>query len=179
MLQLPPQLAACLVDLSEYPIHSYCEIGTFNGVATCFVVAYLQRFNPAMRAVTVDIERQFTASVSVAELLPLSYHLGTSDDFRGQAFDLCFIDGDHTLPWVARDYNNVGRISRFCLFHDINCDYVAAYHGDGPRQFWAQLRIEEPAAEFREYTQHSTGQRVMGLGLRIRRARPRIGPPAR
>jgi hypothetical protein len=168
MLQMPCQLAPCLVELSRYPLRTYLEIGTYNGVATTFLVAYLRRFNPRLRAVTVDCERSFLEYEAVARLLPLHYHIGTSDDFRGQVFDLCFIDGDHEPAWVERDYENVGRASPLSLFHDINCRHVAEGFNDGPRKCWERLKRDEPHAEFREYLDHSDGLNVMGLGLRIR-----------
>jgi cephalosporin hydroxylase len=35
-------------------------------------------------------------------------------------FDLCFIDANHTEPYVRKDWENYGSISRIVAFHDIN-----------------------------------------------------------
>jgi predicted O-methyltransferase YrrM len=38
-------------------------------------------------------------------------------------FDLCFIDGNHTEPFILKDWENYGSISRIVAFHDISYQY--------------------------------------------------------
>lgn len=37
-------------------------------------------------------------------------------------FDLCFIDGDHTEPYVRGDWENYGSLARIVAFHDVTFD---------------------------------------------------------
>lgn len=115
MLQIPEQLAGALIWLSDKPISQYTEIGTFNGRGTLFISAYLSRFNPEIKTLTIDIKRELHHSYP----LRIVSHLGTSNDFIGMQSDLCFIDGDHSLEWATKDYNNLGRYAKHCMFHDI------------------------------------------------------------
>jgi hypothetical protein len=34
-------------------------------------------------------------------------------------FDACFIDANHTLPYVTKDWENYGPLARIVAFHDI------------------------------------------------------------
>ena len=34
-------------------------------------------------------------------------------------FDACFIDANHTLPYVTKDWENYGKLARIVAFHDI------------------------------------------------------------
>ena len=46
-----------------------------------------------------------------------------------------FIDGEHSAPWPAKDWENVGKHASICMFHDIQealWPDVAA--------FWATLK---------------------------------------
>ena len=169
--QNPVQLGRCLAELSKHKIDRFIEIGTSKGWTGSFITAYLKRFNPSLRAVTVDPVPQFALFNRVRMVLPLDYAAGkTSVDFKGQTFDLAFIDGDHSHPWLLKDYENVGRAAKIAMFHDINDDFVASKPGNegGVRRFWQELKQSE-TADFYEFTDHSDGASFMGIGLRIRR----------
>ncbi len=114
MLQVPEQLTDALIYLSDKDIKTYIEIGTFNGMATTFITAYLMRFR-LESTLTVDNLREYLHDYN----LPIRQVIGTSDDIKGTKSDLCFIDGDHSLEWTTRDYENVGRHARLCMIHDI------------------------------------------------------------
>ncbi len=171
--QNPLQFGRCLAELSNHKVASFIEIGTSKGWTGSFMAAYLRRFNPELRSVTVDPVPQFYLYPRVRRILDLEYARGkTSDDFKGQTFDLAFIDGDHSLKWVRKDYENVGRSAKIAMFHDINDDFVASKSGNegGVKRFWNDLKLAESAnAEFREFTDHSDGGHFMGIGLRIRK----------
>jgi hypothetical protein len=170
--QIPQQIAGCLICLSSYRIESFLEIGTSVGWTSSVMSAYLRRFNPNLRAVTVDPAPSFRLYDMVKGHVPLSYAVGkTSDDFKGQAFDLCFIDGDHSFEWVSRDYENVGKLAKISMFHDINDDFVSALPelDGGVRRFWKNLLKEEAdEATFREFIDHSDNGNFLGIGLRIK-----------
>lgn len=171
--QIPNQLASCMCELSRHRIDSVLEVGTCDGWTITLLTAYLQRFNPGIRAITIDIGDFFVGYPIVKRLLPVEFRLGvTSDGLSGQRFDLCFIDGDHSLGWVSRDYENVGKHARICMFHDVN-DRIVGDHPDnagGVPQFWRSLKAAGGDRHgFREYTYHSDGRPVMGIGLLLPR----------
>lgn len=171
--QNPVQLGRCLAELSKHRIETFVEIGTSKGWTSSFITAYLKRFNPGVRAVTVDPVPQFRLFEKVRTILPLEYAAGkTSVDFQGKTFDLAFIDGDHSHAWMVKDYENVGRAAKIAMFHDINDDFVASKPGNdgGVRRFWQELRqSESETADFHEFIDHSDKANVMGIGLRIKK----------
>ena len=97
--------------------------------------------------------------------------IGTSRDFAGRSFDLCLIDGDHSLAAVSADFDQVGRRSKMCAFHDINDAIVESYpgHDGGVPCFWRRLKAQGQNLEFHEFVSHTRGSRVMGLGLAVQR----------
>jgi hypothetical protein len=170
LFQIPRQFARFLVFCGQMRPKTMIEIGTNNGWTASIATAYFRRLCPGFHAVTVDIVDLFFMLSEVEKRLPLKFCLGrTSDDFRGQNFDLCFIDGDHSFAWVCRDYENVGQLARICAFHDIIDSYVDAADDGGSRRHWQGLRRAE-SAHFVEFTDHSSGQSVMGIGVRARTA---------
>ncbi len=160
--QIPDQFSQALVRLGQLRPASLLEIGTCDGWTFSVMAAYLGRFDPAFRAVSIDPLDQFFARKRVEELLPITFRQATSLDFRGQVFDLCFIDGDHSDEWVARDFDHVGRHARFCMFHDINDSLAGA---GAVRRKWQQLQSEFSPENTWEYTQHPDGLAVMGIGI--------------
>ena len=72
----------------------------------------------------------------------------TSDDvvFAAEAFgpyDLLFIDADHTLPYVEKDWENYGPMARMVAFHDVSCTIIKP----PPRKnievkpFWDKIKV--------------------------------------
>jgi len=116
-------------------IRSYLEIGSKHGGSLWRIANLL----PAgSRIVSVDLphgDRSFKESQPhlegcVAELRRLGYDshlfLGDSTDPAIVAgvgllapFDLCFIDANHTEPFVRADWANYGSLARIVAFHDI------------------------------------------------------------
>lgn len=166
--QIPDQLARCMCELSRHRIRTMIEIGTADGWTTTLMTAYLKRFNPGLRAITVDVADAFVAYPLIRPLVPLRAARGaTSEAFAGRRFDLCFIDGDHSYGWVAKDYENVGRYAAICMFHDINDEIVAGHpqNAGGVPAFWSRLKEGAQARRVLEFTAHTQQRRVMGIGL--------------
>jgi len=160
--QIPEQFAGALVKLASMRPANLLEIGTCDGWTFSVMAAYLQRFHPHFHALSIDPTDQFVARKHVQKILPIQFRKSTSDSLDGKKFDLCFIDGDHSKEWVTRDFLNVGRFSRICMFHDIN-DPLA---GEGAvKTFWLQLKSDFPDKPHWEFTGHSNGFAVMGIGL--------------
>jgi hypothetical protein len=140
MYQTPNQIADALVYLSELNIQSYCEIGVFQGGNFLFVSEYLRRFNPEIRCLGIDPTGFLNDEIrGIIEKEPwLSFRAATSDDLAGQEFDLVFIDGDHSVEWVRKDWENVGRFAKTCMIHDIqevSCPGVV--------EFWETIKGEK------------------------------------
>lgn len=151
--QVPRQLAGFVSLASRLDIQSFCNIGTFNGWTTAFITCHLRKKQPVC-VVSVDIKDKVEDPLSK---LGIKFHIGTSDDLRGERFDLCLIDGDHSYDWVARDFENIGQHARYCAFHDIN-DFFCP----GVRQFYSEIRIGRPC---REFLYHPDDLNLMGIGV--------------
>lgn len=175
--QIPQQLAGAVALLAKQKVDRFLEIGTADGFSFCFLVACLSRNNPRLTATTADL----STHLPLASRIPLpgktNFVTGkTSDDFAGQDFDMSFIDGDHSYEWVVRDYENVGRRARICMFHDINDDRCGE---DTVPRFWQELKAAEAdRADFYEFLHHSDGEKVMGIGIRILRGGAAGAPAA-
>jgi hypothetical protein len=119
--QTPNQIAKALVYLGDYKINSYCEIGLYYAGTFLFVSEYLRRFNPEIKCLGVDPNNH--VSPEIREMVELSdwmrFATVTSEQIVGRKYDLVFIDGEHTAPWPGKDWDNVGKYSDICMFHDI------------------------------------------------------------
>lgn len=114
---------------SDKGVASYIEVGCSKGSTLAVITAYLSRLNP-VASVGVDI-RPRVSWKRVESVVNVKFHVGTSDFFKGQKFDLCFVDGYHSFEWCERDFENVGKFSKFCMFHDIYdryCPEVGVYY---------------------------------------------------
>jgi hypothetical protein len=165
--QIPRQLAAFAVFLSNHKIESFLEVGTFTGGTFTFLMGYLTRFNPHLVGITIDPWNANPPTHLWNGRFRGRYVVASSRDFAAQSFDLCLIDGFHSFDAVTEDYLNVGRYSRICGFHDINDQLVEEWpnHNGGVVRFWRQLREEQKGREFHEFLFHSHGARVMGIGV--------------
>ena len=174
LIQLPREFARWLLLLSEFQPATYLEIGCFNGASASLAAAYLQRFNPAFSATTIDVWPVFVFYHEVRDLIPLRYVVGkTSFDFAAERFDAVFIDGDHSFEWAWADFQNVGRAAKICGLHDVN---NAPYHDlamGGVCGVWELLKRDEAGegVTFTEIFEHPSRE-IMGIGVRIRRDTP-------
>lgn len=154
--QIPRQFAELLVYLSDKNIRTVLEIGTFHGFTTAILDAYLKRFAFDFKLTSID-PNPFLLNDLIRDW---EYVNTTSDSYRGEKFDLVFIDGDHLAEKASEDYENVGKHARFCAFHDINDEYVDLLPDGGVGKFWKSLTGKKT-----EFTYHSENRRVMGIGL--------------
>jgi len=163
--QIPQQLAKTMVLLSNHRIESFLEIGTHTGYTFCVLCAYLHRLNPNLKALTVDPFDQFHYYSPARSLIPFEFKNWTSDDLKGRAFDCVLIDGDHNYDAVLKDFDNVGKYSQICMFHDVNDDLVGA--SNVPR-FWKEMVTSEAFSETHEFLDCAPNRRIMGIGVGIR-----------
>jgi hypothetical protein len=168
--QYPREFARWLLLMGGSRVQSYLEIGCYNGATACLATAYLHRLNPALRAITADITPWFLFYPLIQNLIPLEYHIcKTSYDFRGQAFDAVFIDGDHSFPWALADFQNVGEGTRICGIHDVKS--VHYYENEllgGVTGVWELIKRDYrgPGIRFVELFDHP--EEYFGIGVRTR-----------
>jgi hypothetical protein len=176
--QYPNQFARCLVELSQYPIRTYLEIGVARGGTMITVIEYLKRFSRSIQAVGVDplpIEPPLPAyargNASLRYIQDFSSRLPAHLDWDRAFFDLVLIDGYHDEPVSWADFQLVKDRANIILFHDITNDLVP-----GVGASWERVKREH-ADEFKfiEFTEQypevtaRTGRRYLGIGAAIRK----------
>ena len=169
LIQLPREFARWLLLLAEHRPATYLEIGCFNGASAALAAAYLQRFNPAFRATTIDVWPAFVFFHEVRELVPLRYVVSkTSFDFSGETFDAVFIDGDHSFEWAWADFQNTGRAAKVCALHDVNNAPYRDLAMGGVCGVWEKIKRDESdlGVEFTEIFAHPSRE-IMGIGVRV------------
>lgn len=141
ILQTPTELADFLLYVARTEPADMVEIGTFTGGTMLIAAAMFQALKPDFHYYGIDPKARTLALPRTLERLNLTeWSPATSDDHAGRAFDVVFIDGDHSYDWAKRDYLNLGRHARkICAFHDINAQQYTPARG-GVFRFWRQLR---------------------------------------
>jgi len=165
--QIPRQLAEALCLLSRQNIKTAVELGTYNGWTTSIIAAYLSRFQADFSVTTVDPYPHFRHYRIMRKFVPVTYlPYKTVLDVQHYNVDFCFIDGDHEYIACKLDYDLLGAKTRVCMLHDINDRYVGP---ENTPRLWEEIKAaERDRAEFHEFTYHSRGEAIMGIGIRIR-----------
>jgi len=164
--QIPTQLAPFLVELAGRKVKTFLDVGTFNGWTLTFIAAYLQRFG-LERALALDRWNLLDPACEdlwAAHGLDIEYLAFDSEEVRDRAlarykkaekpFDLAFIDADHSHEGVRADVKVYAPLAKALAFHDVNDVFCPGVAG-----MWAEI------AGGVEFTHHSRGLKVMGLGL--------------
>lgn len=135
VLQDRRELAAFTELLQRENVRSYLEIGSKHGGSLWIIARALPK---GSRVVSVDLphgdtsfkETEPTLKECVVALKGLGYdaHLFLGDSTDQSIvkavealgpFDACFIDANHTVPYVRSDWHNYGPMARMVAFHDI------------------------------------------------------------
>ncbi len=156
LVQEPKQFAFLLSFLSQQKCQSYCEIGSHVAFASVMMLSVLARNNANVKALTIDPYIAPTEHVmNIFEMLGVDceHSSKTSDAVKGQKFDIVHIDGDHKYPAVQKDWDNVGKHSNICIFHDI----TPSIYGSGPNLVFNQIKGLKTRIE--------TSNNVMGIGI--------------
>lgn len=170
-IQIPDQLAPAAAFMSTFEINSFLEIGTNNGWTAVFLAAYLRRFNPNLQSASVDIQDYFELEEYALRELGLRFHCEqTSDDFRGTSWDMVFIDGDHRIEWVERDWNNLANGARYVLLHDVNDSCRFHKENVGAVHFWRNLKKSSREWAYYEFFDAPGTANSMGIGIAVRKA---------
>ena len=186
--QEPQQIAGAMIEVARRTqVQTYVEIGIFTAWTTTVMAAYMHRLSA--RADGMTAFRGFAVDITSSHITPgtLSLLRALHVSFIGRkhfdpaavlsaagatAFDLCFIDGDHSYGGVRADYALMASRCRVAMFHDIrdtSCLSAADFSGGVPL-FWAHLTRRAPPAEratrVLELTASgSTWMPMFGIGL--------------
>lgn len=161
-LQVPSEYIDCLRKLMTLGLKNGIEIGVYRGGFSYFTAAVLQRVRPEFKLVMVDPFDSLIGFDAFSQKLHLQKAIpATSDNFKGQAFEFVFIDGDHTYEGAIRDYRNVGVYATKALgFHDIHDNSADA----GTIPAWNTIKSE--TCESHEVFEFAHGiERGLGIGL--------------
>ena len=162
--QVPEEIDRFIEILREEGVTSYLEIGSKFGGSLWKVATSLP---PGSRIISVDMPRgtrlwnesERSLKACINELARMGYDARviwgdstvptTISAVRALApVDACFIDANHTLPYVVKDVANYGPLTKILAFHDI------AWHR-APE--WRGIRIDVPLwwnenkAKYRRY----------------------------
>jgi len=159
--QTPIQMAEALVYLSQFKIESYCEIGVFQGGNFLFMSEYLRRFNSDIICTGIDPTDylNFEIEAIIEKESWLRFYSFTSEALKKREWDLVFIDGEHEGGWVVKDWNNVGKYAKICMFHDIQ-----EITCPEPVALWQKLK-QLKGKIVKEYRKHSAAVPLHGIGI--------------
>lgn len=130
VLQNLDELQQFIDVLKEEKVQSFLEIGSKFGGSFFLIGSAL----PGATLVSVDLPQPLTVEKlrkRVHELDTSGHdaHLYLGDSTHPNVvalaaqhapYDACFIDANHTLPFVTKDWQNYGPMCRIVAFHDIN-----------------------------------------------------------
>ncbi len=176
------EIAALLQRVAERRPAVLCEIGSAEG-GTLFLFAHAAR--PDARLLSIDLRNGPERAALFRSLVRPGQHLtcvqGDSHDpdvvrrFRDwlgpDQLEFLFIDGDHTVEGVERDFEMYGPTVRdggLVAFHDIVPDFRTRYGVDtrmdagGVPSFWQRVKSRYPRAV--EFVEHRL-QDGRGIGL--------------
>jgi cephalosporin hydroxylase len=182
-LQKPAEITGLLALLAELRPERVCEIGSYDG-GTLFLFA--QMATPHAHVISLDIEFGFSRRSNFPRLVRAGQTLtcieadshaeATRERLRsvlgGAPLDFLFIDGDHTLGGVTRDfelYSPLVRPGGLIAFHDIVPDFrtrfgtPTASNGGEVWKLWNNLKARYPA--YREFFQEGPEQDGYGIGV--------------
>lgn len=159
--------------LKREGVRSHLEIGSRRGGS---LLAVARALPVPSRLVAVDlgdnllpsvleclqlVVKQITAMGHAATLV-----IGDSTDpnivktvQRLGPFDSCFIDGNHSLVYVAQDFENYGAMSKLVAFHDIGWQPKPGSTQIDVPEFWQQVKTKYPNQEIK------LNQRKNGIGV--------------
>jgi methyltransferase family protein len=168
------------VLLSHQRIRTMIDIGSWSGWTAAFYAAYLRRFEPTLKIVSVDRKSEWNSVVTDAPFaasLPIEWRLLDTQrdvvphDLR-QGFDLAMIDAGHSYDEATKDWLNFGVNSRCTFFHDVNDDPIIERYAAPCRNMrtcahlWQELKADATLQKQKvELFQHPSGKNLMGIGL--------------
>jgi len=151
--QLPDELAQLLAFLYEKKdkINSYCEIGVERFGTFCVIDSFLRAVNPNMgKSLAIDIANKHFHFVDLyIEENPLVSRLCVnSQGFKpNEAYDFCFIDGDHSYEGAKRDFDLMVKTSKYIGLHDVAFEGFGGFECGVPK-LWEEIKTEHDTEEW-------------------------------
>ena len=141
-LQIPTEYIDFLLYCIEKKPATFCEIGCYVGGFAVFTSAVLLRFHTDFKYTIIDIEDIFADWDHYKKVLPLDKRIpSTAQHYAQEAFDIVFIDADHSYDGLKRDFLSLGQhANMLCGFHDINGTEYDHLDG-GTRRAWNDLKV--------------------------------------
>lgn len=168
-------------------VRSYLEIGSKNGGSLWRIATKLDK---GAKIVSIDLphgDQSFKVTLPnleacVERLKKEGYdaHLIVGDSTDPEVvekaralgpFDLCLIDGNHTYPFVKKDWENYGPMCRMVAFHDIG--YYRDYTDSKKLpievpKFWEELKVGKKHIEIkREAWRKVEGHKACDNGIGV------------
>jgi hypothetical protein len=159
IMQIPIQLSKLMLFLKNEKIEKFIDIGTASGFTVSLVSAYLFCFNKNLKVTTVDIGRYFSCYSLVKNKLPVEYIVGDYSVLNSIGSNFCFIDGNHSYSGVNKNYEEIGKFSEICAFHDVNNPYWCME----VTRFWNDLKPKYSSCI--EIFDHPNNKNTMGIGV--------------
>jgi cephalosporin hydroxylase len=165
LLQYPGELEELIVIFTNNGVKSYLEIGCKYGGSLWQVGRSLPQGSTIVGVDLMQYPDIYTRlQDAAAHLTGQHVHLikgdSTNRDIINRVeklgpFDACLIDGNHTLPYVKKDWENYGPMCRLVAFHDINW-FRPPGHAEQIKynisvpQFWNKIKIDYRHVEIKK-----------------------------
>lgn len=145
--QLTSELDRWIEILLEENVRRYLEIGSLYGASLWYVASALPRGSTVVSVDLCEKVEPFESLTSCIRALrqqPYKANLVRGDSTSKETiesviglgpFDAVFIDGNHAMPYIQKDFTNYGMLARIVGFHDIMWDRPPE---------WAGTRIDVP-----------------------------------
>lgn len=182
-LQKEKEIVPLLDAISAIEPRRLCEIGSYDG-GTLFLFA--QAAHPSAHLISLDLEfgggrgRYFPTFARPGQrvtCIQADSHQASTRDLVGnqlgnEQLDVLFIDGDHSLDGVTRDFELFSPLVRkggLIAFHDIVPDYrtrfgtPTASNGGEVWKLWESLKARCPQTQ--EFFEQGPEQDGYGIGL--------------
>lgn len=172
-LQIESELYAFIALLQKENVKSYLEIGCKFGGSLWHIAKALPQ---GSRVVALDLphgDNSFKVTLPplqecLGALGQRGYdtHLIIGDSTKPDIiekvlalgpFDACFIDANHTLPYVTKDWETYSKVCRLVAFHDINHTKAIA-PGKMPidvPQLWKTIKAAHRHLEIKHDREHN------------------------
>lgn len=168
IMQVDAEIDGLADLLAKEGVRSFLEIGSKFG-GSLYRIA--KRLPAGSRIVSVDLPRgtrawaqsepELKATVQRLQMQGYDTHLIWGDSTAAEViakvgnlgpFDACFVDANHTLPYLQKDWANYGPMCRLVAFHDIAWKRAPEW-SEGVRidagPFWEDLKTGYRHQEFK------------------------------
>lgn len=166
ILQIPEEFAEFCCFINTLNIQTVAEVGVFKGRSSYFLCAILSRKN-LEQYLCIDIIDCMDEFERFAELLPALKRAipATTADYKGNAFDMVFIDADHSYDGSILDYYNLGQHAHtLTAFHDIY-GHEYDHENGGTVRMWKEVLEDTKEKEHLIFSKYP--EEWMGIGCVI------------